>query len=98
MEVPRPNSSIITKELQVAVVNIEPASNISAIKVDTPFNARSPAPTRAHIQSKIGKIASSAGTNEPICVNNDNTPKVRIYVDLPPRIIIERGKEKEKDR
>lgn len=65
-------------------LRIEAVSNISAIKVETPFNWLSPAPTRARIQSTMDTSADSHGTKHPICAMRTITPVWRIYVDLPP--------------
>lgn len=59
-------------------------SSISAMNVDTPLSWLSPAPTRASMQSKIGTVASSAGTKQPIWAMSAMTPIWRMYVDLPP--------------
>ena len=45
----------------MAVVKIADASNISAIKVDTPFNCASPAPTLASTASTILRFATAFG-------------------------------------
>lgn len=49
-------------------------SSISAIKVDTPFNWLSPAPTLHRMESKIGSLASAQGTKHPICDIKAITP------------------------
>ena len=49
-------------------------SNISAIKVDTPFICESLAPTLASIQSTMLTVAESHGTKQPICAINTIVP------------------------
>jgi len=49
-------------------------SSISAMKVDTPFNWLSPAPTLHRMESKIGSLASAQGTKHPICDIKAITP------------------------
>ena len=82
--VPLPNSSMITKEFWVAFFKMDAVSNISIMKVDTPFNWESPAPTRHNIASTTATVASSHGTKHPICAIKHITPICLIYVDLPP--------------
>ena len=79
VEVPRPNSSIITNDLGVAVYKankisnvfsiltckIVAVSNISAIKVEMPRLILSPAPTRTRMASNTGNVAESQGTKKP---------------------------------
>lgn len=54
--------------------NIDAVSNISAMKVDTPFSWLSPAPTLARILSTIEISASEQGTKQPNCAINTTTP------------------------
>ncbi|CAG0916208.1 unnamed protein product [Notodromas monacha] len=60
------------------------ASSISAIKVDTPRVASSPAPTRAKIPSRTEITASSHATKLPSCAIKTAQPTDRINVLLPP--------------
>ena len=46
------------------------ASVISTIKVDSPSEMLSLAPTRVNILSTKPTLAVCAGTNEPTCANN----------------------------
>ena len=82
--VPQPNSSIIINEFFVAFFKIDAVSNVSTIKVDTPFSWESPALTLHKIASVIAILAYSQETKQPICANNVINPTYVIYVDLPP--------------
>lgn len=68
--VPRPNSSNNTRLLEETLFRISAASFISTIKVDSPTEILSLAPTRVKILSTRPMWALSAGTNEPICANS----------------------------
>mmetsp|Transcript_13194 Transcript_13194/g.9550 ORF Transcript_13194/g.9550 Transcript_13194/m.9550 type:complete len:97 (+) Transcript_13194:223-513(+) len=62
VDVPRPNSSIIIKLFLVAVLSMQEASSISAMKVEMPLSWWSEAPTLAMMQSTIGISAFEQGT------------------------------------
>uniref|UniRef100_A0A0A9FCA3 MUS1 n=1 Tax=Arundo donax TaxID=35708 RepID=A0A0A9FCA3_ARUDO len=84
VEVPRPSSSIIIRDLSEAPFKMDAVSSISCIKVDTPRSWQSPAPTRAKIQSLTLTLARSHGTKEPTCAIKTFTPTCLIKVDFPP--------------
>mmetsp|Transcript_13681 Transcript_13681/g.19746 ORF Transcript_13681/g.19746 Transcript_13681/m.19746 type:complete len:246 (-) Transcript_13681:1939-2676(-) len=86
VDVPRPSSSMITSDLEVALLRIAAVSSISAINVETPRSWLSPAPTRARILSVIGMSALWAGTKHPIWAINAMTPAILMYVDFPPML------------
>lgn len=54
VDVPRPNSSIIIKELDVAILSMQEASSISDINVLIPLNCISLAPTLVMMASIMG--------------------------------------------
>lgn len=83
VEVPRPNSSMITNEFLVADLTIVEDSIISNIKVERPFNWESSAPTRARIASTTAISALSQGTKLPMWAINTHTPTLLMYVLLP---------------
>ena len=58
VDVPRPNSSMITSDDGVAFFTMAAASSISAMNVEMPFSWWSPAPTRAHTASMTGRVAA----------------------------------------
>lgn len=60
--------------IPVLTFKIVAVSNISAMKVDTPFNWLSPAPTRARIESNIQSSASVHGTKQPTWAISAMTP------------------------
>uniref|UniRef100_A0A2P2J8C9 DNA mismatch repair protein MSH2 n=1 Tax=Rhizophora mucronata TaxID=61149 RepID=A0A2P2J8C9_RHIMU len=75
---------MIINDFSVAPLRIEALSSISCIKVETPRNWQSPAPTRANMQSRIEMLALSHGTKQPTCAMRIFTPTCRINVDFPP--------------
>ena len=81
--VPRPNSSKSTKERGVTLLRMFEASVISTIKVDSPNEMLSEAPTRVKILSTIPMRARSAGTKQPICANSTIRAVCRNKADLP---------------
>ena len=66
VEVPRPISSRITRDLRVALRRMLAVSVISTMKVDWPLARSSEAPTRVKMRSISGIFASRAGTKEPM--------------------------------
>ena len=64
---PRPISSKIKSEFEVAFLKIFATSFISTIKVLCPEARSSEAPTRVKIRSTIPIFAELAGTKLPIC-------------------------------
>ena len=62
MEVPLPNSSMISKDFLVADLSMQEVSSISAINVDIPLSWLSLAPTLVIRASMIGILADSQGT------------------------------------
>lgn len=64
---PRPSSSMMMRESFDAAEIIADASNISAIKVETPRCCASPAPTLAKTASRTLISALSHGTKLPTC-------------------------------
>ena len=66
VDVPRPISSRINKDLSVALFRIVATSTISTINVLCPSVMSSDAPTRVKMRSVSEISAESAGTNEPI--------------------------------
>ena len=78
VDVPRPSSSMSTSERSVAPLRMVAVSSISAIKVETPRDWQSPAPTRARIESVTEISAESHGTNEPTCASSTLTPAARM--------------------
>ena len=64
--VPRPTSSMITRERSVALLRILAVSVISTRKVDSPFARLSLAPTRQKILSTMPIRAFFAGTKHPV--------------------------------
>mmetsp|Transcript_16291 Transcript_16291/g.40540 ORF Transcript_16291/g.40540 Transcript_16291/m.40540 type:complete len:203 (+) Transcript_16291:582-1190(+) len=65
VEVPRPSSSMMTSEEEVAPLRMAAVSSISAMKVDTPRCWQSPAPTRAKMASRTEMRAASHATKQP---------------------------------
>ena len=58
-------------------------SNISTIKVDSPCEILSEAPTREKILSTNPILADLAGTKQPICAINTISAVCRKIADLP---------------
>ena len=83
VEVPRPTSSMITKERTVAARRIFAVSIISTRKVDSPFARLSLAPTRQKIRSTIPMRAFTAGIYEPVWARSTINAFCLKYVLLP---------------
>ena len=62
---------------------MEADSSISTMKVDSPCEMLSEAPTRVKILSTMPMRASAAGTNEPICAISTIRAVCRSRADLP---------------
>mmetsp|Transcript_23022 Transcript_23022/g.57191 ORF Transcript_23022/g.57191 Transcript_23022/m.57191 type:complete len:263 (+) Transcript_23022:447-1235(+) len=86
VDVPRPSSSMMTRDEAVARRMMAAVSSISDMNVETPSIWLSPAPTLARIQSVTGMLARVAGTKPPMCASKQITPTCRIYVLLPPML------------
>ena len=67
VDVPRPISSRSTSERDERLCRIMDVSSISTMKVDSPREILSEAPTRVNILSQYPMSALAAGTNEPTC-------------------------------
>ena len=67
VEVPRPISSRSTREREERLCSIMDVSSISTMKVDSPREMLSEAPTLVKSLSQYPIRASDAGTKEPIC-------------------------------
>ncbi|OPZ57356.1 MAG: hypothetical protein BWY89_00716 [Bacteroidetes bacterium ADurb.BinA012] len=67
MLVPRPISSSSTRLLSDRLLRMLAASFISTIKVDSPRERLSDAPTLVNILSMMPILASFAGTKQPVC-------------------------------
>ena len=93
--VPRPISSRIISDFDVAFFKMWLTSVISSINVLCPDEISSDAPTLVKILSTIPILADFAGTKLPICAIRVISATCRIYVDLPaifgPVIIIIRS-------
>ena len=81
--VPRPNSSNRTRLREDMLLRISEASFISTMKVDSPTEMLSEAPTRVNILSTIPIRAHSAGTKQPICAISVIRAVWRSKADLP---------------
>ena len=69
--VPRPTSSIMTRDFLVAERSILAVSVISTRKVDSPRARLSEAPTRQKILSTRPSRALEQGTKEPVCARRE---------------------------
>ena len=58
-------------------------SSISTIKVDSPLEILSDAPTRVKILSHIPSTASDAGTKQPVCASRTMSAVWRSRADFP---------------
>ena len=81
---PRPISSIRTKELGLAALRIAAASVISTINVDRPLARSSLAPIRVKTRSMGPRTQSLAGTKLPMWASITIRAVWRMKVDLPP--------------
>ena len=82
--VPRPISSMRTRECSVALCRMLAVSSISTMKVERPPARSSEAPMREKMRSTGPISALSAGTNEPDAAMSTMTAAWRMKVDLPP--------------
>mmetsp|Transcript_5384 Transcript_5384/g.17278 ORF Transcript_5384/g.17278 Transcript_5384/m.17278 type:complete len:208 (-) Transcript_5384:4-627(-) len=85
-DVPRPISSTTTRLAGVARLRIAAIPAISTMKVDAPIDESSAAPTRARTASKIGTVAVSAGTKQPICAMTAIKACCLQNTDFPPML------------
>mmetsp|Transcript_70349 Transcript_70349/g.198525 ORF Transcript_70349/g.198525 Transcript_70349/m.198525 type:complete len:201 (+) Transcript_70349:666-1268(+) len=86
VDVPRPSSSTMTSDFSVAVLRMQAASSISAMKVEIPRSCMSEAPTRHMTASKIGRTALWQGTKLPIWFSSTMRATDRMYVLFPPML------------
>ena len=81
--VPRPISSSRTSERGERLFRMVAVSSISTMKVDSPREMLSEAPTRVKILSTRPIFAARAGTKQPICASRTISALWRRKADLP---------------
>ena len=80
---PRPISSNMASDLEVAWLRIPAVSTISTMKVDRPPAMSSDMPMRVKMRSTMPMRADFAGTKLPIWARMVRIAAWRMYVDLP---------------
>src|SRR5690242_21608292 len=79
----------------VAVFRITAVSVISTMNVERPRERLSLAPMRVKMRSITGRLADSAGTNDPSCArrSEEHTSELQSHVNLVCRLLLEKKKK-----